>query len=92
MTFRAALDHLKTIFPDLILVDQDCFASEDGYQGLLELIPNAGLVEDLRETWLEDPSRSSQDKWMDLKGRIKKLSDKGSAQRVSSLCFLASHS
>jgi hypothetical protein len=85
---RTALDHLKTIFPELILVDQDCFASEAGYQRLLELIPDASIVQDLREAWSEDPTRSSQDKWMDLKGRIKKFYDKGSIQRVCFLCLV----
>jgi DNA primase small subunit len=88
MTSRTALNHLKTIFPELILVDQDCFASQDGYEGLLELIPDVGLVQDLREAWSEDPSRSSQDKWMNLKGRIKKY-DKESMQRVCFLCFVS---
>jgi DNA primase small subunit len=81
VTPRTALDYLKTVFPELILVDQDCFASEDGYKSLLELIPDSGLVQDLRETWSEDPSRSSQDKWVNLKDRIKKY-DRGSTQRV----------
>jgi len=82
-SLQTALDHLNTVFSELILVDQDCFASEAGYQSLLELIPDTGLVQDLREAWSEDPSRSSQDKWMDLKGRIKKLNDKGSGQRAN---------
>jgi DNA primase small subunit len=85
VTSRTALDYLKTIFPDLILVDQDCFASEHGYDDLLKLIPDTGLVRDLREAWSEDPPLSSQDKWTNLKSRIKKLYDKGSTQRV---CFL----
>lgn len=80
-SLQTALDHLKTIFSELILVDQDCFASKDGYESLLEHIPDAGLIQDLREAWSEDPSCSSQDKWADLKGRIKKLTDKASVRR-----------
>ena len=84
MTCRTALDHLNSIFSELILVDQDCFASEAGTQDLLELIPDTGLVKDLSEAWSEDPSRPSEDKWMDLKSRIKKLNDR---QRVCFFCF-----
>lgn len=91
MTCRTALDHLSTIFSELILVDQDCFVSEAGYHKLLELIPDMGLVQDLREAWSEDPSRSSQDKWMDLKSRIKKLNDKGPGQRVCPSVSVLSH-
>jgi DNA primase small subunit len=91
ITFRAALDYLKTIFPELILVDQDCFASENGSESLLELVPDVGLVQDLREAWSQDPFCSSQEKWADLKDGIQKLCDKkGSAQRVrTSICFHA---
>jgi hypothetical protein len=91
ITFRAALDYLKTIFPELILVDQDCFASENGSESLLELVPDVGLVQDLREAWSQDPFCSSQEKWADLKDGIQKLCDKkGSAQRVRpSICFHA---
>jgi DNA primase small subunit len=35
-----ALDQLKATFGELILSDQDCFASEEGWQNLLELIPD----------------------------------------------------
>jgi DNA primase small subunit len=75
------------VFPELILEDQDLFASEDGYQGLLEHIPDAGIVRALREAWSEDPSRSSEDKWVDLKDQITKTS-KGSALRVRFLLLV----
>lgn len=80
---RAALEHLAGIFGELILADQDCFGSEEGYEALLQLLPDAKVVGNLRSKWSADPSRSSVDKWSDLKTQIKKC-EKGSAQRVRS--------
>jgi hypothetical protein len=77
----AALDHLAAIFSDLILADQDCFSSEEGYETLLQHIPDSRVVENLREKWVKDPSRSSEDKWEDLKDEVKRY-DKGTSQRV----------
>lgn len=84
-----ALEHLNEIFPELILADQDCFASKDGYDGFLRLIPDARIVETLRSEWDDDPDRSSDEKWSDFKSQIKKY-EKGSAQRVrwSFYCLL----
>jgi len=77
---RSALDHLAIIFSDLILSDQDCFATEEGYESLLHLIPDTRVVDALRTKWSAS-SRSSEEKWMDLKTQVKKY-DKGSVHRV----------
>lgn len=74
---------LADTFVELILDDQDCFASTQGYEALLQLIPEKWVVEALRSQWDSDPTRSSPDKWKDFKTQIKKT-DKGSVQRVSS--------
>ncbi|KAF8917907.1 DNA primase catalytic subunit [Mucidula mucida] len=42
------IKELADIFSDLILADQDCFASEEGYEALLQLIPDASIVHTLR--------------------------------------------
>jgi len=81
-SLQMALEHLNVIFPDLILADQDCFASKDGYDALLRLIPDARIVETLRSEWDDDPDRSSDEKWSDFKSQIKKY-EKGSAHRAA---------
>ena len=61
---------LQPVFHDLILEDQDCFASEEGWQALLHLIPDKDVVKNLQEMWEDDPDRSSEDKWQDLEDEI----------------------
>ncbi|KAJ3511223.1 hypothetical protein NLJ89_g4221 [Agrocybe chaxingu] len=61
-----ALQYLKTIFGELILSEQDCFGSEEGYEDLLQYISDSRTVESLRTKWENSPSRSSEDKWNDL--------------------------
>ncbi|KAJ6602170.1 DNA primase catalytic subunit [Mycena sp. CBHHK59/15] len=80
-SLQMSLDHLAMIFSDLILSDQDCFASEEGYEALLRLIPDSRVVEALRTKWSSSPC-SSQEKWKDLKTQIKKY-DKASSQRAA---------
>lgn len=75
------MDHLAAIFSDLILADQNCFGFEEGYETLLQHIPDSRVVESLRKKWQKDPARSSEDKWTDLKDEVKSY-DKGSSQRV----------
>ena len=75
-----AYDRLRRVFEDLILADQDLFASEEGYEVLLDFIPEPHASE-LRERWSKDPSRSSRDKWSNFNRLIRNL-DEGSAQRV----------
>ncbi|KAF5370633.1 hypothetical protein D9758_002112 [Tetrapyrgos nigripes] len=78
---KSALDELVEVFPDLVLDDQDCFGSEKGYESLLELIPDARVVEGLRTMWASDPTRSSADKWSDFKNQIKKCYPQKDSQK-----------
>ncbi len=63
---RAALDYLRTIFGALVLSNQDCFRSTEGYEELLKAIPDSRVVGTMRTKWATSPSRSSKDKWNDL--------------------------
>ncbi len=74
--FSGIIKELADIFSDLILADQDCFASEEGYEALLQLIPDASIVHTLRTKWTADPDRSSSDKWEDFRALVKKASDR----------------
>ncbi|KAL1716874.1 hypothetical protein EV715DRAFT_204275 [Schizophyllum commune] len=78
---RDAIEELKTIFAELILEDQDCFASEEGYETLLKLIPDGSIVATLTERWQDDPHRSSVDKWEDIRKEMKKY-ERNSRERV----------
>ncbi|KAH9947498.1 prim-pol domain-containing protein [Amylocystis lapponica] len=77
-SLEAALAPLSAVFSDLILEDQDCFASEKGWEALLHLLPDDSVVKDLRAQWSKGP-RSSDEKWEDLKARAKEMK-KGSPQ------------
>ncbi|PPQ89497.1 hypothetical protein CVT25_012169 [Psilocybe cyanescens] len=65
-SLQNALDYLRTVFGALILSDQNCFKSQEGYEELLKAIPDSRVVEALRTKWEASPSRSSEDKWSDL--------------------------
>ena len=56
---------------------------EEGSESLLHLIPDTRIVDALRTKWSAS-SRSSEEKWMDLKTQVKKY-DKGSTHRVCPL-------
>ncbi|KAL4079579.1 prim-pol domain-containing protein [Scleroderma citrinum] len=71
-----ALNVLRSVFEPLVLDDQDCFAFEEGWETLLQLIPDRPIVEILRKKWSQDPDRSSTQKWGDLKGLISKRTDR----------------
>lgn len=67
----AVIERLAEVFDELILETQDVFASTEGYEALLALIPDAALVHTLRSKWVADPSRPSTDKWQDLRQLVK---------------------
>ncbi|KAL0959850.1 hypothetical protein HGRIS_011526 [Hohenbuehelia grisea] len=71
-SLRATLTHLSPIFVKLILEDQDCFGSTEGWETLLEYIHHAPLQATLRKLWSDDPTRSSVDKWGDIKSERRK--------------------
>jgi DNA primase small subunit len=83
-SLQTALDPLATLFSSLILMDQNCFSSEEGYEALLQLVPDRGVADNLRKKWEADPDRHSADKWGDLKSEVKRF-DRGSPTRVRSL-------
>ena len=61
---------LEPVFHEVILEDQDLFATEEGWQALLHLIPDNQIRNDLKEEWENDPHRSSADKWQDFLDKI----------------------
>jgi hypothetical protein len=65
---RQALNQLVRPFEDLILLDQNCFRTEEGWKELLQLIPDSKIVKKLERKWTDD--RSSDDKWTDLMDEI----------------------
>lgn len=84
---RSAYKMLQPVFHDLILDDQDCFASEEGWQALLHLIPDKDVVKNLQEMWEDDPDRSSEDKWQDLEDEIERNERKKGKGSVRHYCF-----
>ncbi|CAL1699090.1 unnamed protein product [Somion occarium] len=80
---QMALEPLAEAFTELILEDQDCFASKEGWETLLRLIPDKceSVTASLRRTWGKDPDRSSLEKWDDLKREVKGM-EKGTFQRA----------
>ena len=61
-----SLEILKGYFAHDILEEQNPFASEEGSERLLTLLPDAGLVNALRKKWSAAPGRSSTYKWADI--------------------------
>lgn len=66
MTSREAVNDLRSIFPALILREQNLFGTEEGYKELLRIIPDSNVVASLQSRWEDDPYSSSEAKWMDL--------------------------
>ena len=56
---------LEPVFHQLILQDQDCFESAEGYQTLLQLLPKQAQAV-LKEKWHDEPYLSSEEKWQDV--------------------------
>ncbi|KAI8974875.1 prim-pol domain-containing protein [Trametes punicea] len=86
-SLASAYKTLEPVFHDLILTDQDCFASKEGWEALLHLIPNnQDIVKELREKWESEPGRSSEDKWQDFEDEVASRSKgKGSAHFQSTM-------
>lgn len=79
-----ALSTLRTLFSPLVLDDQDCFGPEEGWEMLLQLIPDRKIVETLRSDWSKDPSRPSAQKWNELRKLVEKAND---VSQVGSFSF-----
>ncbi|KAJ7350305.1 hypothetical protein DFH08DRAFT_695433 [Mycena albidolilacea] len=86
-SLQTSLDHLAVIFTELILHNQDVFASDKGFEALLKRIPDARVVDSLETQW-RSSSSSSFEKWTDSEAEIKHYA-KGTFQRVCSLSFSA---
>jgi DNA primase small subunit len=80
-----AFDILRDEFNDLILDDQNCFASPEGWQVLLQLLPDTEHRLQLQEQWEMDPSRKSANKWSDIGTLMKEMSKE---ERVSLILFI----
>lgn len=61
-----ALSILRMRFDPLVLDDQNCFGPEDGWETLLQLVPDRSIAEKLRTEWSKDPDRPSTQKWREL--------------------------
>ncbi|EIW78466.1 prim-pol domain-containing protein [Coniophora puteana RWD-64-598 SS2] len=61
-----ARETLNDRFGELILRNQDCFASQEGWEALLRLVSDGGIAETLREEWTGSKI-SSIDKWLRLR-------------------------
>ncbi|KAG6898132.1 hypothetical protein C0992_004848 [Termitomyces sp. T32_za158] len=79
---QAAVNILNETFSELILSDQNLFASQEACETLLEQIPDLQTVSHLRTKWTNDPGRSSEDKWLDFKKEVKSY-ENGSSQRIN---------
>lgn len=72
LTFnRRSLQLLRDHFSTNILKTQDPFASADGAETLLSLLPDAELNKALQRKWDSAPERSSSSKWADIDGLAK---------------------
>ncbi|KAH7878270.1 prim-pol domain-containing protein [Lentinula edodes] len=75
-TLKEACQAINQNFDNLILQDQDCFGSQEGYETLLSLIPDAKLASRLREKWSQKPDSPSYIKWDEMRTEILALKDK----------------
>ncbi|KAF5325625.1 hypothetical protein D9611_000100 [Ephemerocybe angulata] len=69
----AAREILLPYFSDIVLEEQDCFGSEEGYEKLLDFIPDKKIADALKKKWSADPHKPSSSKWIDLKNEVKAL-------------------
>ena len=75
-SLKSSLTELgEKYFAGLILEDQDCFASEQGWTVFLELLPDKEVAENLRKQWCSKPSDSAS-KWEDFKRQIMSIPKK----------------
>lgn len=58
---------LKPYFSENILRDQDPWATPEGAETLLHLLPNRTLVDSLKSEWASSPERSSAQRWSDIR-------------------------
>ncbi|KAF8733642.1 hypothetical protein AX14_003707 [Amanita brunnescens Koide BX004] len=78
---QEASDVLRHVFTTLVLLDQDCFRSEEGSEKLLQWIRDEA-ADTLRDRWSNDPNRSSMDKWEDFRAIVASIR-KDSSRRIA---------
>lgn len=66
-TGRRSIAILKPYFSENILRDQDPWATPEGAETLLRLLPNKALVDSLKTEWASSPERSSAQRWSDIR-------------------------
>jgi DNA primase small subunit len=69
-----AFDILRDEFNDLVLKEQDCFATPEGWQLLLQLLPDTEYRLKLQRQWELAPARTSTEKWSDIGVMMKEMS------------------
>lgn len=76
---QRAVDTLQEEFGDVILDDQDVFLKSEGWQELLQLIPDKDIVDRLQATWESkdtDSGLPSTTKWEQLLSEIRRSESK----------------
>ncbi|KAJ8659505.1 hypothetical protein O0I10_004870 [Lichtheimia ornata] len=71
-----SLDILKPYFGSLLLEEQGILDKPESWEKVLNILPDAGIREELNTAWSEDPSRSGEDKWQDLLGLLTAMDKK----------------
>src|SRR5690606_28086932 len=64
---RRSMAILKPYFTENILRDQDPWATSEGAETLLHLLPNKTLVDSLKTEWASAAERSSAQRWSDIR-------------------------
>ncbi|CAG7849769.1 DNA primase small subunit; AltName: Full=DNA polymerase subunit A; AltName: Full=DNA primase 50 kDa subunit; Short=dPRI50 [Serendipita indica DSM 11827] len=90
-SLQSSLDILnENHFMPIVLEDQDCFGSRQGWETLLELLPDREVVSNLRKKWEDEDEDDysskeqsiSERRWNDLRREVKAVA-KGSTRRAA---------
>ena len=79
---RSALQIARADFPRIVLQDQDCFSTAEQTNILLELLGNKEVEARLRKRWTES-SKTSEEKWEDVRRELSQASSSGGKENVS---------
>lgn len=83
---RNAYRTLSPVFVDLILNDQNLFATDEGFESFLKLIPDEEVAEQLREEKVS--GSSSKEVWDRFTGKVKSCRDKQKVSHPMMLCCI----
>ncbi|OCB86284.1 prim-pol domain-containing protein [Sanghuangporus baumii] len=75
-SLQSALQIARGDFPRLVLQDQNCFSTAEQTSILLELLGNKEVEARLRKRWAES-SKTSEEKWEDIKREISQAKSSG---------------